>query len=74
TESELPPGFPVESAASYGLTPINVSLSDIRPLVRAELKALQATTKARSVAGDAIAKAHYDDLTVRIKDILDPKK
>ena len=74
TESELPAGFPVESAASYGLTPINVSLSDIRPLVRAELKALQATTKARSVAGDAIAKAHYDDLTVRIKDILDPKK
>ncbi|RZK87599.1 MAG: DUF5117 domain-containing protein [Pedobacter sp.] len=74
TESELPPGFPAEYAASYGLTPINVSLSDIRPLVRAELKALSATTKARSAAGDAITKAHYDDLSVRIKNILDPKK
>jgi len=33
-----------------------------------------ATTKARSAAGDAITKAHYDDLNIRIKDILDPKK
>lgn len=74
TESELPAGLPAEYAASYGLTPINVSLSDIRPLVRAELKALSATTKARSAAGDAISKAHYEDLSVRIKNILDPKK
>jgi len=73
-ENDLPPGFPVDYAASYGLTPINVGLSDIRPLVRAELKALQLTTKARSAAGDAITKAHYEDLNVRIKDILDPKK
>jgi hypothetical protein len=56
------------------LTPINVGLSDIRPLVRAELKTLLATTKARAVAGDAITKAHYEDLNIRIKDILDPKK
>ncbi|WP_316802336.1 zinc-dependent metalloprotease [Pedobacter nototheniae] len=73
-DADLPPGFPVEAAANYGLTPINVSLSDIRPLVRAELKTLLATTKARSAAGDAVSKAHYDDLNVRIKNILDPKK
>ncbi|WP_443945286.1 zinc-dependent metalloprotease [Pedobacter sp. AW1-32] len=73
-DSDLPPGFPAEYAASYGLTPINVALSDIRPLVRAELKTLLSTTKARSAAGDAISKAHYDDLNIRIKNILDPKK
>ncbi|WP_343522747.1 zinc-dependent metalloprotease [Pedobacter sp.] len=73
-ENELPVGFPADYAASYGLTPINVGLSDIRPLVRAELKTLLATTKARAVAGDAITKAHYEDLSIRIKDILDPKK
>jgi hypothetical protein len=73
-DSELPVGFPVDYAASFGLTPINVGLSDIRPLVRAELKTLLATTKARAAAGDAITKAHYEDLSIRIKDILDPKK
>ncbi|SFA49333.1 protein of unknown function [Pedobacter suwonensis] len=73
-ENELPVGFPVDYAASYGLTPINVGLSDIRPLVRAELKTLLATTKARAAAGDATTKAHYEDLNIRIKDILDPKK
>ncbi|QPH38000.1 zinc-dependent metalloprotease [Pedobacter endophyticus] len=73
-ESELPAGFPVESAASYGLTPINVGLSDIRPLVRVELKKLLAITKARAATGDEVSKAHYDDLNIRIKDILDPKK
>lgn len=73
-EAELPVGLPVDYAAGYGLTPVNVGLSDIRPLVRAELKTLLATAKARSAAGDAISKAHYEDLSIRIKDILDPKK
>lgn len=73
-DSDLPPGFPTDFAASYGLTPININLSDIRPLVRAELKTLLATTKARAAAGDAMSKAHFDDLNVRIKNILDPKK
>ncbi|KQB98735.1 zinc-dependent metalloprotease [Pedobacter sp. Hv1] len=62
----LPPGF--------SFTPVNVGVTDIRPLVRVELKTLLATAKARAVAGDAATKAHYDDLAVRINDILDPKK
>ena len=62
----LPPGF--------SFTPTNVGVTDIRPLVRAELKTLVATSKARAAAGDAITKAHYEDLAVRINDILDPKK
>jgi len=62
----LPPGF--------SFTPVNIGVTDIRPLVRVELKTLLATAKARAVAGDAITKAHYDDLIIRINDILDPKK
>lgn len=73
-EQELPLGFPADRAASFGLTPIQVSLSDIRPLVRAELKTLQATANSRAAVGDASNKAHYEDLAVRIKNILDPKK
>jgi hypothetical protein len=62
----LPPGF--------NFTPVNISLTDIRPLVRAELKTLLATAKARAAAGDATTKAHYDDLSFRINEILDPAK
>ncbi|MBC7418080.1 MAG: zinc-dependent metalloprotease, partial [Pedobacter sp.] len=71
---DLPGSLSADAAASYGYTPINVGLSDIRPLVRMELKSLLADTKSRANAGDAISKAHYNDLSVRIKDILDPKK
>lgn len=71
---DLPGSLSADAAAGYGYTPINVSLSDIRPIVRMELKNLLATTKARAKSGDAISKAHYDDLGIRIKDILDPKK
>ena len=62
----LPPGF--------NFTPINVAVTDIRPLVRAELKTLSATSKARAAVGDAMTKAHYEDLVIRINNILDPKK
>ncbi|RZK57447.1 MAG: zinc-dependent metalloprotease, partial [Pedobacter sp.] len=62
----LPPGF--------SFTPVNVGVTDIRPLVRVELKTLYAASKARAAAGDAITKAHYDDLAIRINDILNPKK
>lgn len=61
----LPPGFV--------FTPVNISLTDIRPLIRVELKTLLATAKARAVGGDANTKAHYDDLAYRINEILNPK-
>ena len=73
-EMDVPPGASSEALANYGFTPINVSLSDIRPLVRAELKSLLTLAKSRSVAGDTLTKAHYDDLVIRINDILYPKK
>jgi hypothetical protein len=64
--TNLPPGF--------SFTPVNVSLTDIRPYVRAELKTLLATAKTRAVAADVTTKAHYEDLASRIDDILNPKK
>lgn len=73
-DMEVPPNAPADALANYGLTPVNVPLSDIRPLVRAELKSLIATAKLRAVAGDSLTKAHYDDLVIRINDILNPKK
>jgi len=73
-EMEMPPKVSPDVIANFGATPISVALSDIRPLVRAELKSLLVTAKARSVAGDTLTRAHYDDLIIRINDILNPKK
>ena len=73
-EMDVPPGASSEALANYGFTPVDVSLSDIRPLVRAELKSLLTLAKSRSVAGDTLTKAHYDDLIIRINDVLYPKK
>ena len=64
--TNLPPGF--------SFTPVNVSLTDIRPYVRAELKTLLATAKTRATGADVNTKAHYEDLASRINDILNPKK
>jgi len=57
--------------ANFGLTPINIALSDIRPLVRAELSKINAGLPA---GGDAITTAHYADLRSRIKEALNPTR
>ncbi len=52
---------------------VNVSQSDIQPMLRAELVALK--SELRGAAGrtrDTATRAHYDDLIVRIERILDP--
>ncbi|MDF2432943.1 MAG: hypothetical protein JWP44_2574, partial [Mucilaginibacter sp.] len=65
------PGFSADRLASFGLTPINVTLSDIRPMVRAELKVIDARLPK---GGDAITSAHYTDLHLRIKEALNPTR
>ncbi len=65
------PGITPAALANYGLTPINVVLSDIRPMVRAELKVIDAGLPK---GGDAITSAHYADLHLRIKEALNPTK
>jgi hypothetical protein len=65
------PGLSVEQLANFGLTPINIALSDIRPMVRAELKLIDAHLPK---GGDAITSAHYADLHLRIKEALNPNR
>ncbi|CAN5504671.1 hypothetical protein BH09BAC6_BH09BAC6_29610 [soil metagenome] len=65
------PGFTAAQMANFGFTPINIALSDIRPMVRAELKQISAKLP---TGGDALTAAHYADLQIRIKDALNPNK
>ena len=48
-----------------------MTLSDIRPMVRAELKAIDAKLPK---GGDAITAEHYADLHLRIKEALNPTR
>ena len=57
--------------AGMGLTPINIALSDIRPIVRAELGKISASLPS---GGDALTSAHYTDLRLRIKEALYPTR
>jgi hypothetical protein len=53
---------------------INASQSDIRPVVRGELKTLQRqVNSAISRTSDNMSKLHLEDLSARIDSILDPK-
>ncbi len=54
-------------------TNINVNQSDIRAIVRAELKTLQRSIRAAAVNSSGMKRIHLQDALVRIKDILDPK-
>ncbi|MDB5139933.1 MAG: hypothetical protein JWR12_1849 [Mucilaginibacter sp.] len=65
------PGISADRLANYGVTPINVSLSDIRPMVRAELKVIDSKLPK---GGNAITLAHYIDLHLRIKEALNPTR
>ncbi|QQL49762.1 zinc-dependent metalloprotease [Mucilaginibacter ginkgonis] len=65
------PGATPAQLANAGLTPINTDLSDIKPMVRAELKKLDASLPK---GGDAMTAAHYADLHGRIKEALNPTR
>jgi hypothetical protein len=65
------PGATSAQLANYGFTPINIALSDIRPMVRAELSKISASLPK---GGDALIAAHYADLRLRIKEALNPTR
>lgn len=65
------PGVSSAQLANFGLTPINIVLSDIRPMVRAELKLIDSHLPK---GGDAMTNAHYSDLHLRIKEALNPTR
>lgn len=71
---EEPAALPAAFRGFAGSTPIDVSQSDIRPIVRAELKALKAQiTGAIARTADTMSKYHLEDCVQRINSILDPK-
>jgi hypothetical protein len=65
------PGLPTAFSAYIGFTPINMTLSDIRPMVRAELKVIDARLPK---GGDVLTTEHYADLHLRIKEALNPTR
>tara|TARA_R110002111_G_scaffold115640_1_gene176649 strand:- start:12271 stop:14757 length:2487 start_codon:yes stop_codon:yes gene_type:complete len=54
------------------VTAVNTSQSDIRAVVRAELKSLKSSLR-NARGGDAMSRIHIADAIERINDILDPK-
>jgi hypothetical protein len=65
------PGATSIQLANIGFTPINITLSDIRPMVRAELSKISTILPK---GGDALTVAHYADLRLRIKEALNPTR
>lgn len=65
------PGVTASQLAGLGLTPINIALSDIRPMVRVELSRI---SRGLPAGGDALTAAHYADLRLRIKEALNPTR
>ncbi len=53
-------------------TPVDMERSDIRPLVRAQLRSLRAeASSAARRTGDRVTRAHLQDVVARIDEILD---
>ncbi|NNF58684.1 MAG: zinc-dependent metalloprotease, partial [Rhodothermaceae bacterium] len=73
-----PTSPPAAFASIFGFTPVRVSQSDIRPLVRGELQLLQSEIRQalrrapyrRTV--NRATRLHLEDALIRIEDILDP--
>ena len=69
------PKIPLSAHSAYGFTPVDVAVSDIRPVVRAELDRLQRELRrAQSRTADSLTKYHYQDLVQRIDQILKPRE
>jgi hypothetical protein len=67
------PSIPAAFRRFLVRTNVDVNQSDIRPVVRAELKNLQRSVRgAIARTSDSMSKYHLDDLNERIKLILDP--
>ncbi len=65
---------PANFAPFIGYTPIDVSQSDIRPMVRADLKKLKREISSAIGSAKGMSKYHLEDLLERIDAILEPKK
>ena len=70
-DSRVFPSLSATQLANIGLTPLSMINSDIRPLVRAELKTIDTSLPK---GGTGIVVAHFADLHLRIKEALIPTK
>ena len=66
------PSIPAQFRRFFGGTSVNVSQSDIRAVVRAELKSLRSQLR-NARGGDAMSRIHIADAVERVNLILDPK-
>ena len=68
------PAIPAQFRRFFRGTQVNVSQSDIRAVVRAELKTLRSTLRSGlNRTSDRMSRIHIQDAIERINDILDPK-
>ena len=70
-KNEQPP-VPGQFRRFFGGTSVNVSQSDIRAVVRAELKSLRFQLRGAR-GGDSMSRIHIADALERVNNILDPK-
>jgi hypothetical protein len=72
TGEAIPEGLPAELVKQARSTPVDVSQSDIRAMVRSELRSLQSDVeRALRRAPNAMTEAHLRDARARIEQILD---
>ena len=67
------PQIPAQFRRFVRRTNVNVNQSDIRAVVRAELKALRSSVRSATSNSGGLTRIHLQDLSERINDILDPK-
>ncbi|MFK7946779.1 MAG: zinc-dependent metalloprotease [Saprospiraceae bacterium] len=67
------PRFPPQFADFIGITSVDVSQSDIRAVVRGELKRIKSMAQSGTGA-DTMSQYHLEDLAARVDDILEGKK
>ncbi len=71
--TEEVPSVPARFRERIGWTQVNVSQSDIRPMVREQLENLQEDAqRAAARTGDRATRIHLNDVDRRIENILDP--
>ncbi|WP_117883606.1 zinc-dependent metalloprotease [Aureibaculum luteum] len=68
-QTSIPPQF----RRWVSRTNVNVKESDIRPIVRAELKSLQRSVRSSAANSSGMKRIHLQDVVERIENILDPK-
>ena len=70
--TEEQPEIPAQFRRFFGGTQVNVSQSDIRAVVRAELKSLRSSLRSARGA-DAMSRIHISDAYERVDMILNPR-